>query len=48
MSKVPKVLGEKVQEELQNALEKWRDEVFIQNIHGVLKDPKTQKIEKEE
>ena len=48
MSKVPKDMGEKVQKELQKALDEWRDLVFIDNVQGYLKNRKTQKIEKEE
>ena len=45
MSKVPKDLGKKVQEELQHAIDEWTKHIPAE---GYYKNPKTQKIEREE
>lgn len=45
ISKVPKDMGRRVQQELQNALNEWRDEVFTEGSEGYLKNRRTQKIE---
>ncbi len=47
MSKVPKDMGRKVQQELQDALNEWRDEVFTEGTEGYFKNRRVQKIELE-
>jgi hypothetical protein len=44
MSKVPKEMGEKVQQELQKALDQWTDHVSG-GACGAYHDPEFQKIE---
>ena len=45
MSKVPKDMGKKVQEELQRALNEWTSYIPAE---GIYKNPKYQKIERSE
>lgn len=45
MSKIPKNMGRKVQEEFQDVLEEWREEVFTEESTGYLKNRRVQKIE---